>query len=163
MAVLTVYDLHKDHQRISWLQEATTTTRHVGLEPTHGLFGSRDWWRNIELGRLPVFKASGVITEVYHVGEGDFPEFAMIDDEGIETSWKREANYTEDDDFYVIGRRVELTYVLQRARMDLADLGLEQTEKCILTLQIDVPRSRTYRSANGAYSRAVRPGRSLHL
>ena len=163
MALLTVYDLRKDHQRISWLQEAATTTRHVGLEPTHGLFGSRDWWRNIESGRLPVFKASGVITEVYHVGEGDFPEFAMIDGDGIETSWKREANYTEDDDHYVIGRRVELTYVLQRARMDLADLGLDQTEKCILTLRIDVPRSRTYRSAKGAYSWAVYPGRSLQL
>ena len=163
MALLTVYDLRKDHQRISWLQEASTTTRHVGLEPTHGLFGSRGWWQNIELGRLPVFRACGVITEVYHVGEGDFPEFAMIDGDGIETSWKREANCTEDDDLYVIGRRVELSYVLQRARMDLADLGLDQTEKCILTLRIDVPRGRTYRSANGGYGYAIRPGRSLHL
>ena len=162
MALLNVYDLRKDHQRIRWVQEATLTTRHVGLEPTHGLFGSRDWWRNIELGLLPVFAASGVITEVYHVGEGDFPEFTMIDSDGIETSWKREVNCAEDDDLYVIGRRVELTYVLQRARMDLADLGLDQTEKCILTLRIDLPRSRTYRSGNGTRSWAAHAGRYLH-
>jgi hypothetical protein len=163
MALLTVYDLRKDHQRMSWLQEATTTTRHVGLEPTHGLFGSRNWWRNIELGRLPVFGASGVITEVYHIGEGDFPEFTMIDDDSIETSWKREANRAEDDDLYVIGRRVELTYVLQRARMDLADLGLDQMEKCVLSLRIDVPRSHTYCSGSGVRRWAAHPGRSLHL
>ena len=163
MALLTVYDLRKDHQRIRWLQEATMTTRHVGLEPTHGLFGSRGWWRNIELGRLPVFAASGVITEVYHVGEGDFPEFTMIDADGIETSWKREVNCAEDDDLYVIGRQVELTYVLQRARLDLADLGLDQTEKCILTLRIDLPRSRTYRSGNRVRSWAAHAARSLHL
>jgi len=163
MALLTVYDLRKDHQRISWLQEAATTTRHVGLEPTHGLFGSRNWWRNIELGRLPVFQASGVITEVYHIGEGDYPEFTMIDGDGIETSWKREANCTEDDDLYVIGRRGEVTYVLPRARMDVANLGLEQTEKCVLSLRIDVPRSHTYCSGVGARSWAARPGRNLYL
>jgi hypothetical protein len=150
MAFLTVYDLRKDHQRIRWMQEAVMTTRDVGLEPTHGLFGSRDWWRNIELGRLPVFRSSGRITDVYNVGEGDFPEFSMVDVDGIETSCKREANCTEDDDLYVIGRRVELAYVLQRARMELADLGMDQTEKCVLTLRIDVQRTRTYRSGSGA-------------
>ena len=148
MAFLTVYDLRQDHQRIGWMQEATLTTRDVGLEPTHGLFGSRNWWRNIESGRLPVFKTAGVIAEIYNVGEGDFPEFTMRDGDAIESTWKRELNCVEDDDLYVIGRRVELEYVLQRARMDLADLGIDQTEKCVLALRIDVPRSRTYRSGN---------------
>jgi|GEM_PF-1659899 hypothetical protein len=163
MALLTVYELRKDHQRIRWLQEACMTTRDVGLEPTHGLFGSSDWWRNIESGCLPVFRSSGVIAEVYHVGEGDFPEFTMVDGDGIETSWKREANCAEDDDLYIVGRRVDIAYVLQRARMDLADLGLDQTEKCILTLRIDVPRSRTYRSGHGTRSWAAYAARSLHL
>lgn len=163
MALLTVYDLRQDHQRIRWMQEATLTTRDVGLEPTHGLFGSRDWWRNIESGRLLVFKAAGVITEIYNVGEGDFPEFTMIDGDAIESSWKREFNCVEDDDFYVIGRRVELDYVLQRARMELADLGIDQTEKCVLTLRIDVPRTRTYRSGNSTRWPPAYVGRGVQL
>ena len=84
----------------------------------------------------------------------------MIDADGIETSWKREVNCAEDVDLYVIGRRVELTYVLQRARMNLSDLGLDQTEKWILTLRIDLPRSQTYCSGNGTRSWAAQAARS---
>ena len=59
MPLLTVYDLHDDHQRIRWMQEATMTTRDFGLEPTHGLFGSNGWWLNIENGNLPSFDNPG--------------------------------------------------------------------------------------------------------
>ena len=90
MPLLTVYDLHDDHQRIRWMQEATMTTRDFGLEPTHGLFGSTGWWLNIENGNLPSFRQSGLITNVYNVGDGDHPEFSMADESGIETNWKRE-------------------------------------------------------------------------
>jgi hypothetical protein len=148
MPFLTIYDLREDHQRIRWMQEATMTTRDFGLEPTHGLFGSEDWWQNIELGRLPTFQVSGLITNVYNIGEGDHPEFSMVDNLGIETTWKREVNHADDDDLYIIGRMIELEYVLQRTRIDLTDLGIEQTEKCVLSVRIDVPRTRKYRSGN---------------
>jgi hypothetical protein len=146
--MLTVYDLREDHQRIRWMQEATMTTRDFGLEPTHGLFGSAEWWRNIEDGELPAYQASGLITNVYNVGEGDHPEFSMVDESGIETTWKREVNRAEDDDLYIIGRMVELEYVLQRTRIDLTDLGIDQTEKCVLSVRIDIPRARIYRSGD---------------
>ena len=148
MPSLTIYDLREDHQRIRWTQEATMTTRDFGLEPTHGLFGSADWWLNIEQGRLPTFQLSGLITNIYNVGEGDHPEFSMVDHTGIETTWKREVNRSEDDDLYVIGRMIELEYVLQRTRIDLTDLGIDQTEKCVLSVRIDVPRARKYRSGD---------------
>lgn len=148
MPFLTVYALQEDHQRIRWMQEATMTTRDFGLEPTHGLFGSDAWWENIELGRLPTFHVCGLIANVYNVGEGDYPEVSVVDHLGIESSWKREANHAEDDDLYVIGRMIELEYVLQRARIDLTDLGIEQTEKCVISVHIDVPRIRKYRSGS---------------
>ena len=148
MPFLTVYDLQDDHQRIRWMQEATMTTREFGLEPTYGLFGSPDWWLNIEQGNLPIHRHSGTIASIYNVGEGDHPEFSMVDDTGVETTWKREVNHSDDDDLYVIGRRVEIDYVLQRTRMDLTDLGIDQTEKCILSVRIDVPRTRSYRSGH---------------
>ena len=121
MPLLTVYDLHDDHQRIRWMQEATMTTRDFGLVPTHGLFGSAGWWRNIETGNLPSFRQAGLITVVYDIGEGDHPEFSMVDESGIESNWKREVNQAEDDDLYIVGRRVELDYVHQRTRMDLRE------------------------------------------
>jgi hypothetical protein len=46
---------------------------------------------------------SGIITNIYNFGEGDHPEFSMVDESGIETTWKREVNRAEEDDFYVIG------------------------------------------------------------
>jgi hypothetical protein len=148
MPFLTVYDLHDDHQRIRWMQEATMTTRDFGLEPTHGLFGSADWWLNIERGNLLAHRYSGTITNIYDLGEGDHPQFSMVDDIGVETIWKREVNYTEDDDLYAVGRRAEIEYVFQRTRLDLTDLGIDQTEKCILSVRIDVPRTRSYRSGH---------------
>jgi hypothetical protein len=148
MPLLTVYDLHDDHQRIRWMQEATMTTRDLGLVPTHGLFGSAGWWRNIETGNLPSFRQTGLITNVYDFGEADYPEFAVVDENGIESNWKREVNQSEDDDLYIVGRRVELDYVHQRARIDLRDLGIDQTEKCLLSVRIDVPRTRAYRSGH---------------
>jgi hypothetical protein len=148
MPFLTVYDLHEDHQRIRWMQEATMTTKDFGLEPTHGLFGSADWWQNIAQGYLATHYISGIITNIYNFGEGDHPEFSMVDESGIETTWKREVNRAEEDDFYVIGRMVELEYVLQRTRIDLTDLGIDQTEKCVLSVRIDVPRARIYGSGD---------------
>jgi predicted AlkP superfamily phosphohydrolase/phosphomutase len=48
----------------------------------------------------------------------------------------------------VIGRMIELEYVLQRTRIDLTDLGIDQTEKCVLSVRIDVPRARIYGSGD---------------
>jgi hypothetical protein len=148
MALLTVYDLRQDHQRIRWVQEATRITKELGLEPTHGLFGSAEWWRNIESRRLPLIRANGTISDIYSVGETEHPEFTMVDNAGLERSWTREANRIEDDDLYVIGRRVEVDYVLQRRRLDLTDLGIDQTEKCVICVRLDAPRSRAYRSSS---------------
>jgi hypothetical protein len=148
MPLLTIYDLREDHQRIRWLQEATLTTRDLGLEPTHGLFGSADRWRNVARGHLPTYRLAGVITNTYNIGDSDHPEFSMVDSAGIETTWNREVNRTEDDALYIVGRMVELAYVMQRRRVDLSDLGIDHTEKCILSIKIEASRARKYRSGN---------------
>jgi hypothetical protein len=122
------------------------------------LFGSTGWWRNIENGNLPSFRQAGQITNVYNIGDGDHPEFSMVDESGIESNWKREVNQAEDDDLYIVGRRVELDYVFQRTRMDLRALGIDETEKCILSVRIDVPRTRSYRSG---YTGRYRVGTSM--
>jgi hypothetical protein len=162
MALLTVYDLRLDFQRIRWLQEATLTTRDCGLEPTHGLFGSPTWWRNIEDGVLVKHHAIGVINNIYSVGASEHPQFTMVGLDGIESNWPRETNRPEDDDFFMIGRSLELEYVLQRARADLSILGIDQTERCILSIRVDVPRQIRYRfdtSRSSAGPGYIRPSR----
>ena len=138
------------------------TTRDCGLEPTHGLFGSPTWWRNIEDGVLVKHHVIGVINNIYSVGASEHPQFTMVGPDGIESNWPRETNRPEDDDFFMIGRTVELDYVLQQARADLSVLGIDQTERCILSIRVDVPRQIRYRfdaSRSSAGPGYVRPSR----
>jgi len=59
-----VYQLHRDDETIRSVQDATLTTEDRGLQSTHGLFGSKEWWDNIRFGTLPVHRLVGVITQL---------------------------------------------------------------------------------------------------
>ena len=42
-----VYDLHKETAFIEQVQKATLGPTEFGLEPDHGLFGSKEWWKAV--------------------------------------------------------------------------------------------------------------------
>jgi hypothetical protein len=46
------------------------------------MFGSEEWWQNIELARLPLHMLKGRITKVYMGSMSDWPEFRMVSDTG---------------------------------------------------------------------------------
>jgi len=46
------YSLRIDEEPIRRVQRATTTTEEFGIEPTHGLLGSGEWWNRIAAGDL---------------------------------------------------------------------------------------------------------------
>jgi hypothetical protein len=73
--MIVVYRLRDDTTRIDAVQQATRTTENFGIEPTDGMFGSDEWWHNIEAGRLPVHTLKGTIKDVYMGSMGDWPEF----------------------------------------------------------------------------------------
>jgi len=127
------YDLRIDEEHIRQVQRATTTTE-FGLEPTHGLFGSAEWWNRIATGNFPVRTASGVITKVYMGSMGDWPVFAMVSDSGEVSQWTREVNLKEQDALYRVGQRVEVDYVLQRLRPKSWDRGGET--KCVIEIRV---------------------------
>jgi hypothetical protein len=107
------------------VQKATATTEEFGIEPTHGLFASREWWQHIRDGTLPVHTLRGTITRV-HVGSmNDWPEFTMRSETGEETSWSRYADDPAFASLYTVGRPIELDYVLQRHRPKSFDGGSE--------------------------------------
>jgi hypothetical protein len=131
----TAYQLSKNEKFIQQVQRATITTEEFGIEPTHGIFGSSEWWETIASGELPVQTASGVITQVYMGSMNDWPEFAMEIDSGEVLRWTREVNTKEQDALYRVGRRVEVDYVLQRHRPKSWDRGAET--KCVIEIRVD--------------------------
>jgi hypothetical protein len=114
----TVYRLSENVRHIQAVQAATLNSPDYGLKQTHGLFGSDEWWTNIECGALSVIKISGVISKVCMGSQGDWPMFEIVDDSGIQTSWTREVNSRELDEYYRVGFKVEFDYVVQLFKKD---------------------------------------------
>jgi hypothetical protein len=129
-----VYSLRRNKAFVSAVQEATCNTEEFGIEPTHGLFGSDEWWRRIASGELPIQSLSGVITKVYMSGMHDWPEFAMRSDSGEESRWTREVNTKEQDRLYLVGSRIEIDYVNQTHRR--ASFHHGAVTKCVIEVRI---------------------------
>lgn len=130
-----VYRLKDDLARIEAVQRATRTTKNFGIEPTHGMFGSDEWWERIASGELQLHTLSGEITDVYMGSMNDWPEFKMMSRVGEESRWTREQNTGVQDSIYRIGRHVEIDYVLQRSRPESFAKGAER--KQILEIRIN--------------------------
>jgi hypothetical protein len=117
-----VYDLMEDTETIQLVQRATLNTKEFGLEPDVALYGSDEWWRAVDDGRIATHSVSGTISRVYMSGHGDWPEFE-VDSGGEKTRWTR----VGDQSLYEPGRPVKVEYVLQKRRTRV--LGeLEQKE-----------------------------------
>lgn len=106
-----VYDLAEDREKVDLVQRATLNTEEFGLVPEVALFGSEEWWRAIEDGRIPKHEAKGTIDRVFMSGHGDWPEFEM-ESEGERVSWTR----LGEQGMYQVGREVRVEYVMQKAR-----------------------------------------------
>lgn len=130
----TVYRLQDDPEQVDRIQRATLDTEEFGIEPTHGLVGSDEWWAKFESGELPNITLSGTITRVYMGSMGDWPEFELTTAAGVPSSWTREANSADLAEEYVEGKVVEIDYVLQRHRAGSWDGGGET--KLVLEIRV---------------------------
>ena len=115
--MLTIYrlELHKDY--VTEVQKATQTTTKFGLEPTHGLFGSPEWWEHIRNGTLSVHHLRGRISRVHMGSMNDWPEFTRRAEDDQEFTWSRYANCPELGRLYTLWRLIEVDYVVQRHRV----------------------------------------------
>lgn len=111
MNMKRIYDLRDDHDLVAKVQSATLTTTDFGIIPEIALYGSQEWWQAIEDGRIPRHVIDGVITDVFTSGESNWPQFE-IDCDGSRTVWTRFG----DPQSYEIGKRVKLTYVVQKPK-----------------------------------------------
>lgn len=113
---IAVYRLKDDPERIRHIQRATLTTEEFGIEPTHGLLGSDDWWCKIERGALALQTLRGQISRVYMASMNDWPEFELRSEDGTLSQWTRESNTVDLGRYYSPGRRVEIDYVVEHHR-----------------------------------------------
>jgi hypothetical protein len=140
------YQLKADSRRIAAIQKATLTTDEFGIEQTHGLLGSPEWWEQISSGRLPLHTLRGVIVERFWGSMADWPEIKVKSDNGETSHWTREVNVKEQDALYIPGQRIEIDYVLQRHRAKSFDKGAER--KVVIEIRIDASTQ-----APGSYER----------
>jgi len=117
-----IYDLRDDKQHIVHVQQATLHSDDFGLVPEHGLFGSEEWWSAIKQGHIPTHVLEGTISDVFWSGHNDFPEFEMTS--GSEKSrWERMG----DENRYVEGSPVRITYVKQKFKKPILDMTHDRT------------------------------------
>jgi hypothetical protein len=111
-----VYRLLDDPDHVAQVQRATLTTEAFGIEPTHGLFGSEEWWSQVASKALPTHTIRGIICRVYMGSMNDWPEFELQAEDGSKSQWSRYANSVELGRSYEVGRAIELDYVIQHFR-----------------------------------------------
>jgi len=133
--VTPVYQLRRDTEQVRKVQKATLNTEQYGIEQTHGLFGSDEWWQKIESGDLPTQRLRGTISRVYMGSMGDWPCFEMSTDTGAVLNWTRFAHTRELSDLYAVGKRVEVDFVIQRNRQRAPVYAGEKTE-CVIEVRI---------------------------
>lgn len=105
---MQIYNLHDDARYLSALQNASLNRVDAGLQNTHGLVGSDEWWQAIENGALPLHTIYGRITRIFGIDHYGFPEFELVNSEGS-TSWACKGDIKN----YSVGDTVKIHYVLQ--------------------------------------------------
>lgn len=133
-------DLEKDPARVLETQALTLNDARpmLGLKGSRGLFGSDEWWSNVESGVIDVAYVTGVIKELYVAGQErlDHPnEFELtLDDGGL----RSEGILVDDPGLiseYVPGRRVRIKYAYDELKCPLPD-GRPQYLDLVLEIAI---------------------------
>lgn len=104
-------ELDAHPQRMADTQALTLDkSRPFGLKGTYGLFGSPEWWANIEREVSPVQTLAGRITRIYRVGmHNEGQGFEMTLDDGTLYKYSCVANRRKDLSAYQIGKRIEFS------------------------------------------------------
>ena len=133
--MITIYRLQLEKEYIDKVQRATLTTNAFGLEPTHGLFASPEWWQHVRDGTLPVHHVKGKISSVHLGSMNDWPEFTLQTETGEEFTWSRYANSPDFGSLYSVGRPIEIDYVVQRYRASA--LGPATHDRIPIAIRVD--------------------------
>lgn len=129
---ITAYRFENDKEGIKRLQEVSADPKSdYGLKIENGLLvGTNEWFKATENGQIKKKIIKGRISKVYMSGHNDWPEFEIEHNEEKST-WTRDGI----DKLYVIGKQVELTYVMQKYKRPWDITG--PTTKKVLEIKIE--------------------------
>ena len=99
------YELSRDRTYLERLQLASVESNEFALDSSHGLPGSKQWWKAVRDGSIPTLSVEGKVVDVRV--SGNWPEFE-IDAEGTLTTWCLEGDIRS----YRIGQRARVDYVV---------------------------------------------------
>jgi len=116
----TIYQLRKNRQFIADAQAASLSPKPFGLKTTHGLFGSDQWWQNVEAGVIPQIRKVGAITRLFRAGMHNESQcFEMVCQDGEKFEYDCVAANRKDRKLYKVGVGVELTFVESELKQPL--------------------------------------------
>jgi hypothetical protein len=134
-------DLAGDPEQVKAVQALTKDQSRplIGLRGAHGLFGSDEWWGNIQSGVLPIRQVSGVIKRLFVSGQEPNSEvntFELLLDSG---SKHIESIYTNNEvsrGLFKLESRVEILYALDELKMQPAANGGVNYSEIVLEMAI---------------------------
>lgn len=120
--------LKADPKRVALAQALTLNAAkpRMGLKGTLGLFGSPEWWANIEQRRMPLRFVQGIIRNTYFAGQdepGDHNSFELLLEDGATYDEGIYANNKASRALFRVDHRVEVAYALDELKRQPAQDG----------------------------------------
>lgn len=116
-------ELRRDPERVRQTQELTLDDNRprLGLKGTHGLFGSTEWWGNIENHLLQTRTVNGEIEDIRWAGQDARPgdainSFLYLDENGDAQSEGIYVNSATDIKKFKPGVRFAMVYVIDELK-----------------------------------------------
>jgi hypothetical protein len=91
----------------------------IGLSASKGLFGSDEWWKNIERGDIRRAEYVGVITETFYAGmdsDRRHNSFRMRTDDGRNYSYSMVPERSSFKGLYAVGHRAEVITIFEELK-----------------------------------------------
>lgn len=95
----------------------------MGLKGTYGLFGSEEWWENIQQRKMPLLFLSGTICRTYIAGQDEsdtINSFDLLLDDGSIRDESIYVNNEKDVELFCTGHRVEVVYAMDELKLQPA-------------------------------------------
>ncbi|MBK9260329.1 MAG: hypothetical protein IPM54_10880 [Polyangiaceae bacterium] len=136
--MLTVYSLRRelesDPEGLKQIQQVSLDRKMnwAGFSTRLGLYGSEEWWRNVETGVIPKAKYEGLITETYYAGmdsDRQHNSFRMKTDDGQYFSWSMVPENSSYKGLYRPGHRAEIVTIFQELKRCTSDGAPEIVER----------------------------------
>lgn len=137
-------ELKADPEQVALAQALTLNAAkpRMGLKGTLGLFGSPEWWANIEQRKMPFRFLSGVIERAYVSGQDESVTLNNAFDLRLDDDFvQMEGIYINNEDdvkLFRVGHRVEIVYALDELKRQPAQDGSVNYSDIVLEMAVSL-------------------------